>query len=248
MPLLRVLRRELTGFFELFFPPACSLCGVLLEKNGNPFFCSACLAGMKPVLSPRCPRCLLPYPGADGHDHLCQDCLLGPPPFSSVTSVALYEDSLRQAVQRFKYRGAFSLDRPLGRLLAAALETGPADGHPDLLVPVPLHASRLRRRGYNQSLLLARVLARRWRVPVPARLLVRTRSTVPQQGLKAAERRRNLKGAFRVRKPLDGETVLLVDDVMTTGATARECSRVLLEAGAARVEVAVLGRARLHGI
>ncbi len=248
MPLLYGLRRELAGLFELFFPPACPLCGVLLERDGTPLFCSACLAGMKPVLSPRCPRCLLPYPGANGHDHLCQDCLLDPPPFAAVTSVALYEDSLRQAVQRFKYRGAFSLDRSLGGLLADALETDPASGRSDLLVPVPLHVSRLRRRGYNQSLLLARVLGRRWRVPVHSRLLVRTRPTIPQQGLKAAERRRNLKGAFRVRKPLDGEAVLLVDDVMTTGATARECSRVLLEAGAGRVEVAVLGRARLHGI
>jgi ComF family protein len=248
MPLLHSLRRELTGLFELFFPPACPLCGVLLDKDGSPVFCPACLAGMQPVVSPHCPRCLLPYPAVDGHDHLCQACLLDPPPFSAVTSVALYEDCLRQAVQRFKYRGAFSLDRPLGRLLAAALEADPAAGRPDLLVPVPLHVSRLRRRGYNQSLLLARGLGRRWRVPVPARLLVRTRPTIPQQGLKAAERRRNLKGAFRIRKPLDGETVLLVDDVMTTGATARECSRVLLEAGAGRVAVAVLGRARLHGI
>jgi ComF family protein len=247
MPLLHGLRRELAGLFELFFPPACPLCGVLLKRDGNPLFCSACLAGMKPVPSPRCPRCLLPYPAVDGHDHLCQDCLLNPPPFAAVTSVALYEDRLSQAVQRFKYRGTFSLDRPLGHLLADAMETGPAFSRPRLLVPVPLHVSRLRRRGYNQSLLLARVLGRRWRVPVSPRLLVRTRETIPQQGLKAAERRRNLKGAFRVRKPLEGETVLLVDDVMTTGATVRECSRVLLEAGAGRVEVAVLGRARLHG-
>jgi ComF family protein len=248
MSLLHGLHRELAGLFDLFFPPACPLCGCLLERDGSPLFCSACLAGMNPVLSPRCPRCLLPYPGADGSDHLCQTCLLYPPPFAAVTSVALYDDQLAQAVQRFKYRGAFSLDRPLGCLLAAALEAEPADGRPDLLVPVPLHVSRLRRRGYNQSLLLARVLGSRWRVPVPARLLVRTRATIPQQGLKAVERRRNLKGAFQVRKSLDGETVLLVDDVMTTGATARECSQMLLEAGAGRVEVAVLGRARLHGI
>jgi ComF family protein len=247
MPLPHSLRRELAGLIELFFPAACPLCGVLLGADKSAPFCCACLSGMPPVLSPYCPRCQLPYPAVTGTDHLCQICLLEPPLFAGVTSVALYEDRLRLAVQRFKYQGAFTLDRPLGRLLADALEAGGTDSRPDLLVPVPLHVSRLRQRGYNQSLLLARVLGRLWRLPVLFRLLVRTRPTVPQQGLKAVERRRNLKGAFLASRPLAGESVLLVDDVMTTGATARECSRVLLEAGAGRVAVAVLGRARLHG-
>jgi ComF family protein len=150
-------------------------------------------------------------------------------------------------VHQFKYRGDFSLDRPLGGLLATVLETSGRDFLPDLIVPVPLHLSRLRQRGYNQSLLLARVLGRRWRKPVPGRLLVRLRPTSPQQGLKAVQRRLNLKGAFATRSALAGQKVLLIDDVMTTGATARECSRTLLSAGAGEVVVAVIGRARLHG-
>jgi len=107
---------------------------------------------------------------------------------------------------------------------------------------------RLRERTYNQSLLLARVLGRHWQLPVASRLLLRSRPTLPQQGLPAEERRRNLRGAFALRRELEGERVLLLDDVLTTGATARECARVLLAGGAGEVAVAVLGRARRnHG-
>ncbi|MEZ4599796.1 MAG: ComF family protein [Syntrophotaleaceae bacterium] len=246
MSLLQNFRRELSGLIDLLLPPACPLCGGLLNQGGRQNFCTACMQGIHPVSPPHCPRCLLPYPSQEGSDHLCQSCLLDPPSFAMVNSVGLYEDSLRQAIHRFKYRGVFSLDRPLGILLAAALESLGPDPAPDLLIPVPLHASRLRQRGYNQSLLLARVLGRRWKKPVPTRLLVRKRPTMPQQGLKAADRLRNLKGAFEVRFPIDGQSVLLIDDVMTTGATARECARTLLKAGAREVSVAVLGRARLH--
>jgi ComF family protein len=116
----------------------------------------------------------------------------------------------------------------------------------DLIVPVPLHPTRLRLRTYNQSLLLAVVLGRQLRTPVARRLLTRTRATPPQQGLPAEIRRRNLRGAFALRQKLIGDRVLLVDDVLTTGATVRECGRILREGGAAEVAVAVIGRARLH--
>jgi len=245
--LFEYLRQELSGLIELFFPPACPLCGVLLPPEKALALCPSCLQGIRPLSSPHCPRCLLPYPAEEGQDHLCQACILEPATFAEVSSVGLYEDSLRQAVHQFKYRGDFSLDRPLGGLLATVLESSGRDFRPDLIVPVPLHLSRLRQRGYNQSLLLARVLGRRWRKPVPGRLLVRLRPTPPQQGLKAVQRRLNLKGAFGMRSALAGQKVLLIDDVMTTGATARECARTLLTAGASEVAVAVIGRARLHG-
>jgi ComF family protein len=153
---------------------------------------------------------------------------------------------LRAAVQRFKYEGAIVLDRPLAGLLAKVLEEDAL--RPDLIIPVPLHYSRLRERTYNQALLLARVLGRRWRLPVLPRLLVRSRPTPQQQGLKAEVRRKNLKGAFALNRKLNGERVLLIDDVVTTGATVRECSRVLIEGGAGEVSVAVLARARRHHV
>jgi len=245
MPVWPWLRAELSGLFDLLLPPACPLCGAALAARSPLFFCPACSDGIHSLVGPCCPHCALPYAAAQGPDHLCEACLREEPPFSRVLAAGTYEATLRLAVQRFKYEGAVGLDRPLAGLLAAVLE---ADGgfRPDLLVPVPLHRSRLRERTYNQSLLLARALGRRWRLPAEPRLLLRLRPTVAQQGLKAAARRRNLHGAFAASRSLNGERVLLIDDVLTTGATARECSRVLREAGAGEVMVAVLARASLH--
>jgi ComF family protein len=149
---------------------------------------------------------------------------------------------LQEAVQRSKYHGQLPLERPLGILLATTVLAG-GGRRPDLLVPVPLHRHRLRERGYNQSLQLARQLGRQLKVPVEPRLLRRIRMTTSQQGLDAVARNSNLRGAFAVTAQLAGRHLLLVDDVMTTGSTARECAGVLRQAGAASVEVAVVGRA-----
>ncbi len=235
------LRRELLGLLELCLPAVCPLCHEPLAATEP--FCAACLASLAPLTSPCCPRCNLPFVGVDGSDHLCLSCLHTPPPFAWARAAGRYDDVLSLAVQRFKYQGDFNLDKPLARLLHDALRQTLHDFRPDLLVAVPLHPTRLRHRSYNQALLLARSLGRRMQVPAPARLLLRTRPTPPQIGLKALERRRNLRGAFAVCGDLAGERILLIDDVMTTGATARECSRTLLEAGAGEVAVAVLARA-----
>lgn len=243
MPVWPWLHAEFRGLIDLLLPPACPLCGS--RSGGHPplMFCPERLSGFHPIASPRCPRCSLPYPTEGGSDHLCESCLRDTPPFSSVLALGIYEESLRRAIQRFKYEGAIALDRPLANLLAGIVEGGNVPS-PDLLVPVPLHGTRLRERTYNQALLLARSLGRCCRLPVLSRLLVRHRPTPPQQGLRAEARRQNLKGAFGLKGKLNGERVLLVDDVVTTGATVRECSRVLLEGGAGEVAVAVLARAR----
>lgn len=234
---------EVSGLLDLLLPPACPLCGV--EQPGSPPYqlCPDCRAGIHPLCSPFCPRCALPYPTEGGSDHLCEDCLRTPPPFAWARGVGIYEDTLRTAIQRFKFEGAFGLDRSLSQLLARTLGADVERFRPDLVTPVPLHRTRLRRRTYNQSLLLAKRLGSLWDLPVAARLLVRIRPTPSQQGLKASVRQRNLRGAFASGRRLEGERVLLVDDVLTTGATARECCRVLRAAGASDVAVAVLGRA-----
>jgi len=241
------LRDEFCGLLHLLLPPACPLCGTELAAASPAGFCPGCVAGIRPLTSPCCPRCALPYGTEDGSDHLCESCLRSEPPFQRVAALGLYEETLRRAVQRFKYEGTIILDRPLGGLLAEVVERDRTI-RADLLIPVPLHRSRLQERTYNQALLLARVLGRRWRLPVPPRLLVRIRPTPPQQGLKAEVRRQNLQGAFALQRRLNGERVLLIDDVMTTGATVRECSRVLLAGGAGEVSVAVLARARRHHV
>lgn len=243
MSLWVAVRAEVNGLFDFFLPPACPLCGIELAANIHPSqLCYRCLGEIVPIRSPRCPRCSLPYPTENGTDHLCESCLRLEPTFAWVTALGLYGGALRTAIHRFKYQEAIFLDRPLGLLLAAAVTAERPDFRPDLLLPVPLHGTRLRRRTYNQALLLARRLGRNWRVPVPPRLLVRSRPTAPQQGLVLEARRRNLRGAFSLTSEVKGKKILLIDDVLTTGATADECCRVLRDGGAGEIGVAVLGR------
>jgi ComF family protein len=147
---------------------------------------------------------------------------------------------LKQALQRFKYAGAVELDRPLAKLLAARI---PSDSGIDLIVPVPLHPSRLRQRGYNQSLLLARVLAHNLQIPLNQTILRRVVDSHSQQGLGARQRSQNLRAAFSGTGRLDGLSILLVDDVMTTGATVSVCTRALLDIGAISVKISVIARA-----
>lgn len=245
------LRQELAGLLQIFLPPVCPLCGKTLpssslHRQSDRSFCSDCRTGMTPVTSPCCPRCALPYPTLAGSDHLCEECLRRPPPFLWSAAAGIYTGELRHAIHRFKFEGALHLDRALADLLLVALQPRLEVFAPTLLVPVPLHPARLRQRSFNQALLLARHLGRRCDIAVAPRLLRRVRATPPQQGLSAEERRCNLRQAFLLSRPLAGERVLLIDDVMTTGATARACAQVLVEGGASAVAVAVLGRAQRH--
>jgi ComF family protein len=149
---------------------------------------------------------------------------------------------LRSAIRRFKFQQYPNLDRPLAGLLVKCL---PAQRDVDLLVPVPLHPVRLRERTYNQALLLARELGRQYRLPTGHDVLIKQRSTTPQQSLSAAQRHDNLRGAFVLNREVSGAKILLVDDVMTTGVTVDLCSQVLLAGGAERVDVAVVARSAL---
>lgn len=228
---------------DLLLPPACLLCGCRLPA-GVPAaeFCPACRAGLPQPAPARCPVCAVAHQCLTPSLHHCESCLREPPPFTRVHAVGPYAGTLQEAIQRFKYRGQTPLERPLGMLLGKAVMLE-SDSRPDLVVPVPLYRDRLRARGYNQALQLARQVSRRLAVPVAPTLLCRVRDTAAQQGLNAVARKNNLRGAFVVTAALTGQRLLLVDDVLTTGATARECARALRDAGAASVEVAVLGRA-----
>lgn len=246
MTMLAGLREAAAGLLNLLLPPCCALCNQLLPPGPATVFCPTCQRRIPPLEPPFCSRCALPFATAGGANHLCADCLRETVPrFQRTLAAGRYAGQLRTAVQRFKYAGEVDLDRPLGTLLALRLaEQCPPDGGWDLLVPVPLHRRRLQARTYNQSLLLARVLGRALQLPVAAGLLQRTRPTPPQQGLPAEVRRRNLRGAFALAPSQSaGGRILLVDDVMTTGSTVRECARVLQEGGARQIEVAVLARA-----
>lgn len=233
------IRQLVWPLFKAIFPPACPLCGKTFPIAYADVFCSSCLSGFKPLPDAHCPRCALPFAGISNSAHVCGRCIQHPPAFEKVYAVGLYEQSLRRAVHQIKFNHQVGLDRPLGALLERRVD---ADLKIDLVVPVPLQRKRLKERSYNQALLLAREFARNRKLPV-AKLLCKSHETASQQGLSAKARVKNLQGAFTLQGQVQGGSILLIDDVMTTGATVEACSRVLIDGGATKVYVAVIGRA-----
>lgn len=191
---------------------------------------------------PLCQCCGVEFNGV-GDSHYCGPCLASPPHFSRARAIFRYDEGSAKLVHAFKYGG-----KTVGRATFCALanEAGPLAelSPPELIIPVPLHAKRLKSRGFNQALVLARILFPGPRPRIAPQLLVRTRWTEPQTTLSGRERRQNLDGAFAVRQAerICGRQVLLVDDVFTTGTTLNECAKVLKAHGAARVEALTLAR------
>ncbi|MCP3676228.1 MAG: ComF family protein, partial [Deltaproteobacteria bacterium] len=182
----------------------------------------------------------IPFSSSVSSDHLCGDCMKHKRRFSLARSAGTYEGTLLDAIHLLKYRGKTALAHPLASLL-----TDTIDGQEyDIITPVPLHRKRLQERGFNQSLLLARGVAKRYRIPIDYPNLRRVRATAPQINLSGNERKANVRGAFEVRKgaPFSKKRVLLIDDVYTTGATVSECSKALKKAGANEVGVLTLAR------
>ncbi len=234
----------LASLLDIVFPPVCPLCE---EGLMDGTLCADCRGGIlsKKIKGPICAVCGIPFIayGDVPETHkgrLCGGCITEKTPFKEARSAFAYEGLVLEAVHRFKYGGRVALAGYLGRLASEAAEF-PA--RPHVVVPVPLHKDRLRKRGFNQSLLLAREVAKRLRAPVDYVNLKRVRKTDPQINLRSREREENIKGAFAVRddKAFSDKNVLLVDDVFTTGATIRECAKALKYAGA---EVYVLTLAR----
>jgi len=236
---------------NLVLPPRCLGCGAGVETQGT--FCPACWASLRFLEEAEgCARCgepvgpgVMAFPGWQ-----CARCLAEPPPFARARSAFLYGGAVREAILAMKHGDRTEHARTLAGQMARAVSGLLAE--PDaVLVPVPLHRWRLWRRGYNQAALLAQALARETGRPWLPDALARVRATLPQQGLNREERRRNLRGAFRVteagRRKIAGRIVVLVDDVLTTGSTARHCARALLAAGATEVRVATLARVSAAG-
>lgn len=217
------------ALLEIIFPPVCLLCAKRSREKG---FCGECRAMLdkKRITSPVCLRCGAPFHSPKAVGHVCGQCLKTPPHFNAARSAFVYDGHVLDAVHRFKYAGDTSLARPL------AMEALGALGSKDhcLIVPVPLHPERLRARGFNQSVLIARELARITSIELCCGNLKRARNTGQQVGLGVEERKKNVAGAFRLENPalLKGKKTLLVDDVMTTGATINECARLLKGSGA----------------
>lgn len=192
-----------------------------------------------------CVACRMPFLNAFPLDDegRCALCRLGLSGFDAVYTYGSYAGSLRKLIHLFKYGGVQPLAKPFGEFLVRAL---PRELQFDAIVPMPLHWRRRWTRGFNQSTLLAREVSKRWKIPV-RNVIRRTRSTPAQAGLTNAKRRINVRGAFKVKTRMDGMRLLLVDDVLTTGASAAACARALKQAGAAHVSVLALARTDRRG-
>lgn len=232
---------------DLLMPRVCAVCHEPVSADVPGRLCAGCLIALEDLGSETegaCPRCAAPRDGSR-----CRRCPNArKSPVVAAVAYGPFEGALRRAVHALKFGGDPGLGKTLGRLVARAVGRSPEPRSADLVIPVPLHFSRLFERGYNQSAVLARQVAHAMGKPLVLDALVRTRGAAEQSGSTRTQRRENVRDAFRVKgSRVDGKTVLLVDDVLTTGATARECALALQRAGAAKVYVAALARAREGG-
>jgi ComF family protein len=216
----------------------CRYCGGDAQRLA---LCTGCEAAL-PWIAQACPGCALPQ----NHDGLCSRCLKKPPPFDSAWAAFRLEAPVQQGIHGLKYHAGFLQAGMLGRLMAEKLGRR-AQPLPELLIPVPLHRTRLMRRGYNQALELARAFKRTLAITLDADAATRLRATPDQIGLTAAQRRRNLHGAFKVDASVADKHIALLDDVMTTGTTLAELARAARKAGAAKIEVWAAARATKAG-
>ena len=241
---VRKLGEEL---LELIFPPVCLLC----ERPGREAICAGCREQFALIQPPYCVRCGKPLPESAAAATVCGQCRQGAPQFDGARAVGWHTATLREAVLRFKFARRQRLAEPLAELLAerVGMEQTDPGGLPweslTGVVPVVLHPRRRNWRGFDQAVLLSRRLARLADLPCREQVLVRSKDTAPQIGLTPTQRRDNMKDAFAVPQPqaVAGESLLLIDDVYTTGSTLNEAAKVLHRAGAESVWALTITRA-----
>jgi ComF family protein len=220
------------------YPPTCVLCGA--PGHAGLDLCLGCRADL-PHNRHACPRCAIPIPAGQTAGALCGPCQRRPPPFAASHAAFRYQDPIPTLVSGVKFHARFNLARLLGQCLTLALLEQGAE-HPGLILPVPLHLTRLRTRGYNQALEIAREVAAGLAIPLDVHSCIRAQATSPQVGLDEHERRRNVRGAFSVVSPPAARHVAILDDVVTTGSTVAELARTLRQAGVERVDVWAVAR------
>lgn len=228
---------------NFFLPQVCAFCGNQGLENGRYPICEDCLDDFIPITPPYCARCGKPFSGTSDM-HVCSECITAPPPFEKARSLFAFKGRARDLVIRMKYRKDLSTLTVFKLLIERCIVPDKFFREIDCIVPVPLDKNRLKKRGYNQALLMAECLGKYVDRPIDRAHLVKIKLTPPQVGLTRAERRSNIRGAFSVRGSgvFQGKAILLMDDVFTTGATARACSRTLLQSGARSVNVITFAR------
>jgi ComF family protein len=231
----QALQRPLRSIAAHLLPGSCLLCA---SNSASSLLCPACTADLPQLPAALCPQC--------GEEttlgERCGACLKDPPAFARTIALFRYEFPVDRLIQALKYGHQLALAPWLGYQLGERLVAADYD----LLLPLPLHPSRLRTRGFNQSLEIARVTGKALGIPMSPGILTRIRATPPQAELPLKERGRNVRGAFECARDLGGKRILLVDDVMTTGSTLREAARILNLHGAGQITVAVAARALCH--
>lgn len=228
------LTHRVSRLYNNLLPAPCFLCGV--ETAGGPL-CPECVADL-PEISHHCPLCAIPLQ----RDAICGDCLKKPPPQDRSISLFAYQDPVDRCISAFKYHQQLGFAPLFAELLAKKVEH---DYPFATLIPVPLHPAKIRSRGFNQSMELARRLSRHLSLPLDADCLVRSRNTQAQSQLSAKARRHNIRNAFQCkRSPPD--SVILIDDVLTSGCTVSEAASTLKNAGTQHIEVWTVARAVGH--
>lgn len=250
---VRVLRSPVDALACSLLPASCVLCGSPLPRLSSAPICDVCWTEFPSGNGASCVRCGGSLSWAGDAD-LCRECRLVPPPFTRAVAYGTYQGRLREAIHALKYERVNPVVRGLGRMLAQAIARLEGEAPAEMLVvPVPLHRSKYAQRGFNQARLLAREALRflgkshpGWRLALAPGTLMRLRVTASQAGLTPRQRRENVRGAFSVSDAaaVSGRDILLIDDIMTTGATARAAAQALMRAGAESVWVATLARAR----
>ena len=244
-PQTGLIKQLAGGILDLVYPPVCQLCNGPQPAGSNDSFCETCLKQLNLLLGEQCPRCAARFPRVNPKAIDCHICHDEDYAFSQAITWGSYESVLRSIILRIKEQRNESLTHHIGLHLARQFQQQ-LDGWPiDAIVPVPLHWTRRLWRGYNQAEVLARAIARHLHKPYRSHWLWRRLQTPLQASVTPTQRRKNLRQAMTARLPrrFQGQHVLLVDDVMTTGATADACARALLAAGAGSVKVAILARA-----
>jgi len=229
----------LNNFLNILFPEKCPVC--LKQSNDHAIapICTDCWQDIHPWEGPVCQKCGKPL--VSDQSIVCEDCIVDEPAFKHAVSYGLYDGTLKKAINLLKYYGLKRLSTPLSDFLLHGKFP-----EADAVIPVPLHEKSLRQREFNQSALIANNVAKHAGIPLILDCLIKEQDTAHQVGLHSKERRKNIKNAFNVkhRDRIKEKTILLIDDVITTGATIRECSRVLAKAGSGDIHVMTLA----HGI
>ncbi|MCL0085673.1 ComF family protein [Thermodesulfovibrionales bacterium] len=225
------------NLLNLFFPSRCPICESKSDRFIHSPICAACWKGIEKYSGNACNICGIPTISL--YTTICESCLRAKPSFTTILYYGIYEGTLRKAIHLLKFTGIKRLARPLSGLLCD-LAIPEADG----IVPVPLHKKRLRQREFNQTAVIGRHLSRELKIPLMLNILKKIKDTLPQTEVNREERLKNVKSTYTASEKIKEMDLLLVDDVVTTGATARECASALLTAGAKSVTVIALARSQ----